>query len=74
MKRTSTRISRKASTVSKPVNVPAQASAAEDSRADIYQRITDRIAAAIEAGAGRWQMPPRRGRDRASAAGQRCDG
>jgi len=26
-------------------------------RADIYQRITDRIAAAIEAGAGEWRMP-----------------
>ncbi len=28
-----------------------------ESRADIYQRITDQIAAAIEAGAGKWQMP-----------------
>ena len=28
-----------------------------ESRADIYQRITDRIAAAIEAGAGEWRMP-----------------
>jgi len=66
MKRTSTRISRKASTVSKPVNVPAQASAAEDSRADIYQRITDRSAAAIEAGAGKWQMPWHPGADGAA--------
>ena len=32
-----------------------QAKASE--RADIYQRITDRIAAAIEAGAGEWRMP-----------------
>ena len=30
---------------------------AESSRADIYQRITDRIAAVIEAGAGEWRMP-----------------
>ncbi len=66
MKRTSTRISRKASTISKPVNVPAQASAAEDGRADIYQRITDRIAAAIEAGAGKWQMPWHPGADGAA--------
>ena len=26
-------------------------------RADIYQRITDQIAAAIKAGAGRYEMP-----------------
>ncbi len=62
MKRTSTRTSRKASTAS----VPAQASAAEDSRADIYQRITDRIAAAIKAGAGKWQMPWHPGADGAA--------
>ena len=30
---------------------------AETGRADIYQRITDQIAAAIEAGAGEWRMP-----------------
>ena len=34
-----------------------------DSRADIYQRITDRIAAAIEAGAGEWRMPWHPGAD-----------
>ncbi len=28
-----------------------------EGRADIYQRITDQIAAAIEAGAGKWRMP-----------------
>ena len=28
-----------------------------DSRGDIYQRVTDRIIAAIEAGAGEWRMP-----------------
>ena len=28
-----------------------------ESRVDIYQRITDQIAAAIEAGANKWQMP-----------------
>ena len=32
-------------------------------RADIYQRITDQIAAAIEAGAGKWQMPWHPGAD-----------
>ena len=32
-------------------------SAEAESRADIYQRITERIAAAIEAGAGEWRMP-----------------
>ena len=49
----------------KPVSVANQAPAAvaEDSRADIYQRVTDRIAAAIEAGAGRWQMPWHPGTD-----------
>jgi len=48
--RTTTQTSRKASTASKPARVPTQAPApvAEESRADIYQRITDRIAAAIE--------------------------
>ena len=34
-----------------------------ESRADIYQRITDRIAAAIEAGAGEWRMPWHPGAD-----------
>ena len=64
MTRTSTRTSRKAS---KPTHVVAQAPApaTEDSRADIYQRITDRIAA-IEAGAGRWQMPWHPGADGAA--------
>ena len=61
MTRTSTRTSRKASTARKPARPPAQAPAlapaAEEGRADLYQRITDRIAAAIEAGAGTWQMP-----------------
>ncbi len=66
MKRTGTRTSRKASTVSKPVTVPAQAPAAEENRADIYQRITDRIAAALEAGAGKWQMPWHPGADGAA--------
>ena len=28
-----------------------------EGRADIYQRITDSIAAAIEKGAGEWRMP-----------------
>ncbi len=66
MRRITTRTSRKASTASKPASVPAQAPAAEDSRADIYQRITDRIAAAIEAGAGKWQMPWHPGADGAA--------
>jgi len=66
MKRTNTRTSRKASSASKPASVPAQAPAAEESRADIYQRITDRIAAAIEAGAGKWQMPWHPGADGAA--------
>ena len=35
-------------------------------RADIYQRITDQIAAAIEAGAGTWQMPWHPGADGAA--------
>ena len=34
-----------------------------ESRADIYQRITDQIAAAIEAGAGEWRMPWHPGAD-----------
>ncbi len=34
-----------------------------ETRADIYQRITDRIAAAIEAGAGAWRMPWHPGAD-----------
>ena len=41
-----------------------QAKASE--RADIYQRITDRIAAAIEAGAGEWRMPWHPGADGAA--------
>ena len=41
-----------------------QTEAAE--RADIYQRITDQIAAAIEAGAGTWQMPWHPGADGAA--------
>ena len=45
MTRTSTRTSRKASIARPSANVPAQAPAAEETRADIYQRITDRIAA-----------------------------
>ena len=59
MTRTSTRTSRKAGTARKLASVPIQAlaPAAAESRADIYQRITDRIAAAIKAGAGTWQMP-----------------
>jgi hypothetical protein len=65
MTRTTTRTSRKASTASKPARVSAQAPApaAEENRADIYQRITDRIAAAIEAGAETWQMPWHPGAD-----------
>ena len=35
----------------------------ETDRADIYQRITDQIAAAIEAGAGKWRMPWHPGAD-----------
>ena len=38
-----------------------------ESRADIYQRITDRIADAIEAGAGKWQMPWHAGADGTSS-------
>jgi len=55
-------------TTRKPVRMPTQAPApvAEKSRADIYQRITDRIAAAIEAGAGKWQMPWHPGADGAA--------
>ena len=34
-----------------------------ESRTDIYQRITDQIAAAIEAGAGKWRMPWHPGAD-----------
>ena len=65
MTRNRTHTTRKASTARKPARVSAQASepAAEEARADIYQRITDRIAAAIEAGAGRWQMPWHPGAD-----------
>jgi len=66
MTRTSTRTSRKASAASKPASVPAQAPAAEENRADIYQRITNRIAASIEAGAGKWQMPWHPGADGAA--------
>ncbi len=66
MKRTSTQTSRKASTTRKSARMPAQVPAAVDSRADIYQRITDRIAAAIEAGAGTWQMPWHPGADGAA--------
>ena len=32
-------------------------------RADIYQRVTDSIVAAIEAGAGNWRMPWHSGMD-----------
>jgi len=65
MTRNRTQTTRKAS---KPANVAVQAPApaAEDSRADIYQCVTDRIAAAIEAGAGKWQMPWHPGADRAA--------
>ncbi len=66
MTNTSTRTSRKASTARKPARVPAQAPAEEENRADIYERITDRIAAAIEAGAGTWQMPWHLGADGAA--------
>ncbi len=61
MKRTSTRTNCKAS---KPAQAPAPAP--EENWADIYQRITDRIAAAIEAGAGKWQMPWHSGADGAA--------
>ena len=64
MTRTTTRTSLKASTTSKPAQAPAPA--AEEGRADIYQRITYRIAAAIEAGAGTWQMPWHPGADGAA--------
>jgi len=37
-----------------------------EGRADIYQRITDQIAAAIEAGAGKWHMPWHPGADGAA--------
>jgi antirestriction protein ArdC len=37
-----------------------------DSRADIYQRITDRIVEAIEAGANKWRMPWHMGVDGAA--------
>ena len=68
MTRNRTHTTRKASTTSKPARVSVQASApaAEEARADIYQRITDRIAAAIEAGAGTWQMPWHPGADGAA--------
>ena len=66
MTRTSTRTSRKASTARQPASVSAPAPAAEESRADIYQRITDQIAAAIEAGAGKWRMPWHPGADGAA--------
>ena len=54
---TGTRIQATCSKTSKPANlaVQAQAPATQDSRADIYQRVTDRIAAAMEAGAGKWR-------------------
>ena len=64
MTRTSTRTSRKASTARVPAQAPAPA--AEEGRADIYQRITDRIAAAIETGASTWQMPWHPGADGAA--------
>ncbi len=35
----------------------AAANEATASRADIYQRVTDQIVAAIEVGAGKWEMP-----------------
>ena len=63
MTRNTTRTIRKKT--SKPANVAAQ-TPAEENRADIYQRITDRIAAAIEAGAGTWQMPWHPGADGAA--------
>ena len=66
MTRDRTQTTRKSSTARKPARVPAQAPAAEEGRADIYQRITDRIAAAIEAGAGTWQMPWHPGADGAA--------
>ena len=56
-------------TTRKPARVSAQApapAAAAEGRADIYQCITDRIAAAIEAGAGTWQMPWHPGADGAT--------
>ena len=37
-----------------------------EGRADIYRRITDQIAAAIEAGAGKWRMPWHPGADGAA--------
>ena len=67
----------------KPASVATQAPAAvaKDSQVDIYQRITDRIAAAIEAGAGKWQMPWHSGTDGAvqclpvnAATGKPCRG
>lgn len=62
---TSNRIQAIRRKASKPANVTTQArvAMAEDNRADIYHRITDRIAAAIEAGAGKWQMPWHPGMD-----------
>jgi len=71
MAKTAPRTTRKTSTRSKaappppPTPTPTQA-VAEDSRANIYQRITDRIAAAIEAGAGEWRMPWHPGADGAA--------
>jgi len=64
MTRNRTRTSRKASIICESAQAPAPA--AEENRADIYQRITDRIAAAIEAGAGKWQMPWHPGADGAA--------
>lgn len=65
---TSNRIQATRRKASKPANVTTQArvAMAEDNRADIYHRITDRIAAAIEAGAGKWQMPWHPGTDGAA--------
>jgi hypothetical protein len=72
MARTGTRTTRTASNAGIRKDVHAAATpaaspaATEESRADIYQRITDRIAAAIEAGAGEWRMPWHPGTDGAA--------
>lgn len=67
MTRNGIRITRKDSKTATMASQPGTPKpGAEESRADIYQRITDRIAAAIEAGAGEWRMPWHPGADGAA--------
>ena len=48
---------RKAKDTTAPANTSAPAASETPTRADIYQRVTDQIIAALEAGADRWKMP-----------------